>query len=460
MRKSADSSKTASVFIDTSAHLGCTAFDEVDWLTLLNAESVTIIVLPIIMGELDDKKDSHPNQRIRNRAKSIGRKFHDFFETDFEATVRDGVTIKYDATEPKIDFGANSLNPDRQDDKQLAGIITFKNDHPDERVILIAQDFNLRTRARTFGIEAPRIPLDLELGDEPDPNEKTIRELQQKVLELEKQFPVLKLRFKDGSDRASFTLKRFAGLSQDEVNQMLEQIRQKFPKMPIKPHDPSDQPKVNSPRGGVEVSELAKLFEADIFGYTEVDKRNYNEKLDGFFAAYEDYVKRHSDYVCKDSLTVDFELELANDGTAPAEDVDIDLHFPDGFELRDEVLDEPRKPKPPAQPLTTLAKLGQDPFRGLSIGPYIPHPTPVISNAPPPNVSGPNIRRTKSYDVRFKVRKIKHNIPISFDRLYITFDSFETARSFGIEYRINAGNMPRDAKNFINVIINKEEEPA
>lgn len=148
-----------------------------------------------------------------------------------------------------------------------------------------------------------------------------------------------------------------------------------------------------------------------------------------------------------------------NDGTAPAEDVDIYLHFPDGFELSDEALDEPRKPQPPKKPLTALEKLGQDPLRGLSMRPpYIPSPSTRISNDPPPNVSGPNIRRTKSYDVHLKVRKIKHNSPVSFDPLYITFGSLESAKSFGIKYRINAGNMLREAKGFLNVIIKKEAE--
>lgn len=459
MSKSSHVSKTVAVFIDTSTHLGCKAFDEVDWLTLLDAESVTIIILPIIMGELDEKKDSHPNQRIRNRAKSIGKKFNRLFEGDLEASLRDHVTIKYDATEEKVDFRAKGLNPDRHDDKQLAGIMTFMNDHPDNRVVLIAQDFNLRTRAKAYGIEAMSMPAELELPDELDPNDKTIKELQQKILELEKQFPVLKLRFKDGSNHIGFTLKRFSGLSQDELTECVEQVKRKHPKMPVSPETRREESEENKPRRGITVQELAQLTAKDAVGYSQDDKRQYNTKLDQFYLDCEGYLKAHSAYVARESLTVELDTEVLNDGSAPADDIDVYLYFPDGFELREEALDEPCKPKPPDRPLTFLEALRQDPLRGLLLNrPFIPSVGESrINTGPPPNVSRPKIRRTKSYDVHFKVRRIKHNTPESLKSMYLTFDSFDTAKSFGIEYRINAGNMPREAKGFLNVVVKRED---
>jgi hypothetical protein len=50
-------------------------------------------------------------------------------------------------------------------------------------------------------------------------------------------------------------------------------------------------------------------------------------------------------------------------------------------------------------------------------------------------------------------------MPIPLDRLYLTFNSFEEAQSFGIEYTINAGNLPREAKGYLSVIVRREGQP-
>jgi hypothetical protein len=455
MSKGADSKGSVNVFIDTSAHLSFKMYDEVDWRAVLNAERVTIVVLPIVVGELDDKKDSHPAHKIRDRAKSLSRKFNKLFDNHNEAQVREGVIIRYEVIEPAIDYAAKDLNPNRQDDRQLASIITFIEANPGERVMLIARDLNLRTRAKAFGIEAPSLIDELDLPDEPDPKDLEIKELRKRNLELEKQFPKLKLRFKIGSDHVTVTISDFAVLSEDDVSRMIEETRLRFPKMAVKPDD-SEQAKVSRPKGPANLSDLAKLFERGVDGYTEIDKRNYNAELDKYFSDLEDYLREHSAYARQECLTAELDIDLVNDGTAPAEDVDIHLHFPDGFELRDEPLDEPSEPKPPRHPLTTLEKLGQDPLRGLSF----PHYTPFfsrISGDDPPNVSRPNVRRTKSYSVDIAVGKVKHNTPVLLDRLYLIFESFDTAESFAIEYVIKAGNVPRPVKGYLNVIVRKQD---
>ena len=460
MDKSSQDQKAVTAFLDTMIFIHFKSFDEVDWRNLLKANKVTLIILPVIVGELDKHKDTHVNQKIRKRAKSISKKFHHLFENELEVTLRDDVVIKYEVIEPQLDFQANSLNAYRQDDYQLASIIQYKSDHPGEDVVLVTQDFNFKIKAKTHGIDTKSMPSELELPDELDPQEKIIKELQQELLELKKQFPSLKVRFSDGSDRATFTLIKVAELSEEKIAQRIAQIKRKYPKMEVSQENPSQLPDESQAKQKSGLRALLEMF-SEFDSYSDEDKREYNDALDKFYSRYEGYLNHHSKHLQLESRMVSLDIVLLNEGTAPAEDVDIYLHFPDGFELSDEFSDPPHEPKPPKRPLTMTQKIGQRPAWRMPMTPYIPGPNVSRSNnnPPPPNVSGPNIRRTKSYDVHFKVRRIKHNSPISFRQLCLTFVSVETATSFGIEYRINAGNMPREAKGFINVIIEKQYEP-
>lgn len=75
-----------------------------------------------------------------------------------------------------------------------------------------------------------------------------------------------------------------------------------------------------------------------------------------------------------------------------------------------------------------------------------------------PNVSSPNIRKSNSYDVEYKITKLKHNSAESFDPLIITFDSNETINSFRIGYKINAANVPKPVSGSLHVILDKQPE--
>ena len=72
----------------------------------------------------------------------------------------------------------------------------------------------------------------------------------------------------------------------------------------------------------------------------EVDR--YNSQLEDFFERYKRYVEADWKFRQYRSLTVGLELLVVNEGTAPADDLDVYLHFPDGFLLFEEqVMPEP-----------------------------------------------------------------------------------------------------------------------
>lgn len=152
------------------------------------------------------------------------------------------------------------------------------------------------------------------------------------------------------------------------------------------------------------------------------------------------------------------EIALVNEGTCPAEDIAIFINYPDGFKLVDKehLPKQPSAPKAPPRPKTAKEKI-EDQFRIPQFTlPDVFRTPDFTANLPEfRNVGRPSIRRTKSYDVEVPVGKLKHEFIEALDPMYVVFASFEKARSFTIDYRIHAANMPDTVEGQLHVIVNR-----
>ena len=146
-----------------------------------------------------------------------------------------------------------------------------------------------------------------------------------------------------------------------------------------------------------------------------------------------------------------FTIVLVNEGSSPAEDVDINFHFPDGFTLheRDELPTFPCEPSPPAEPRTQIEIL-QSRMGRLDIG-SLGHLN-VPSFQPPSSFSK---KRTNSYDIDDHFRRIKHGFHVELPEIFLIFDSFENAVSFNCDYEVRVGNLPDPISGKLNFVIEK-----
>ncbi len=72
------------------------------------------------------------------------------------------------------------------------------------------------------------------------------------------------------------------------------------------------------------------------------------------------------------------------------------------------------------------------------------------------NVPSLEIKRSEGYGVLFNVWRIKHHMQESCDTLFATLDSFEGARSFGVECQVLAADIPHKITGQLHVIIEKD----
>lgn len=448
---------TKTVFLDTNIFIHYQLFDQIDWLKILNVSDVTIVVPPIIIRELNKHKELNTKSRIRERASLVLKKLSSLFASGCTASVSNGVVICLEDRDPTIDFAQLHLNKDIQDDQLIASILMWLRENPGVEVVLVTSDaaLTLIGKSRRHNISAITLPDNLKLPEGIDQDQVRIRELEKKIRDLELKTPQISLVFADGNQYINLILQKPIELTEAALAEKIDLIRKQYPKMEqqLKP-----KPEYSGQLASI-VEAMANINASMGNILLPEDIEKYNTELDQFIQGYSEYLKKSIWYENLRRRTIKLSLFIANDGTAPADDIDVFLHFPDGFEILDEE-HFPREPKPPTPPDTPKTSM-QRMLESVAISPYLY--SPIMGRVPNgiaslKNISGPNIRKTGSYEVTFEITRIKHKLQEAVDPLYILFNSFDTAKSFQIDYRLLAANMPEETSGQLHVIINKSKE--
>jgi hypothetical protein len=405
----------------------------------------------MVVRELDRLKDGqNATKRSRERARKTLVRFRELWANSLVAELRTGISLRALPEEPSIDFASHGLSRDWHDDQLIATVISYRERAPRERIVIVTRDVGPELKARHHGLEAVRLPNYLELADEVDPADKRLRELERQLAELKSAVPQLRLRFAGEDNRTIISVPARVSAA-ERIARRMAALREEYPKVEARRSAP--------PASSLTMRDV--LAASNIVGvmgsYSPGEVTRYNTELDQFFTAYEEHLYRMSGYEAFMRLAFPLKIELLNEGTAPAEDLDVFLHFPDGFELfaQSDLPKAPSEPLPPSKPRTSLEMLGTVVSSAAHSNFLLPR---VSSPGPPPNVSSPRIRRSNSYEVSVKVRRLKHGLSAGFDPLYLVFHSDGAVRSIGIDYRINAANTPKEATGKLHVVIKGETE--
>lgn len=434
------------VFLDTNCYMHYRPIEEIDWRRVVGGgpEDPVRIVLPrVVVNELDRHKDAHPQAKMRERVRGVLQRIEEWGVASKPATIRPDVTLEFVAAPPSIDFGEYGLDPSANDSQLIAGMLAFRDRYQDAdaEVVLVSHDTGPRLTAGSLGFVTMALSDEYRLPDTLGASEKQFRELQREVERLKGALPRLKIAFSaDGTSHKRVVVRRLGALPQEKLDQAVRMRRATFPLKPIPPRLPGGLWPMGSPS--------PEALSA------------YNEQLKSFYERYARYLKAqwHWSQV-RAHLTARLGLLLMNDGTAPADDLSVQLHFPGDIKLFDEesLPKSPQEPSPPEEPKSPLDLLaGTAPYlKNLEIA------SPLRFPAPERNVSSPAIRRTDNgYDVRIEVRRARHGIHEALPMLVLQFGSFEGAKSFGVEYVIRAANLPEPVGGKLHVVVQQEERQA
>jgi rRNA-processing protein FCF1 len=430
------------VFIDTMVFLHCHPIQEIDLPKFLKTISVTLVIPRIILHELDKHKNTHPYRNIRDRAASRLKAIENCLTSESKE-LRSGVLLQVMTARPSLDFKEHGLSRDWPDDEMIASVLSYKQEHPSDRVVLISHDVGPRLTARHLGIETIELPESCRIPPEEDPLVKENRLLKNKLARLQSSQPDLIMRLKEMSDEDehyAFRLSRPASSENTDKTRVISKLRESFPEL----HPPCSKT--------VPLDFIMPMGDLNSIPGEEYER--YNRNREQYFSEYEIYLASLESFLSQPSRTLELILEVRNIGSAPAEDIDVYAYFPDGFSLytKKEIPGQPKEPNPPLQPRTAMQKL----FYRQIVTDLRPIPGPLFDAAHLLKKDTFSLKKTSSYELRDHIDRIKHGYLFSIKPLYLIFDSYENAHHFGFEYIITAGNGPEPIKGCINIIVEKE----
>lgn len=433
------------VFPDTNLFMHFRPFNEIDWCEMLQASVVEIKVAPVVTRELEEQKTLNPSRKLRERAATALKLLHGYLGHD---RVREGVTLEFLITEPNTDAAsARGLNLQINDDRLVGTFLQYRDDHRDVPCVLVTDDLPLTVKATHYQIRIAPPSDSLRLPAEPDALEKKNKQLETELLRYKSREPALEVLFKSGQHHAQFKIERPTNSASDTEATIQSRLSVAIAKCPLvelrSEHDPDIAAIKNSPFA--EIAESIQKATAGLQAFGRQFYEDYNARAKAYYRDYEKYLKDSFAFQTLASRTVELNLMVANGGTCPAEDIHLLLHFPDGFTLYDEnhPPKEPTEPSPPSKEMNLFSSVSL-----LSSFPDIRMPQPR-------NPSLPRIRKTNSYEVTFETESLQHGFLWNLTPLNAVFDSWESAKSFSIDYAIHAGNMIDDRTGVLNVVIQK-----
>jgi hypothetical protein len=300
-------------FLDTNILLEFQTFNEVNWLKVLNAKRVCLVLAPIVIHELDKHKSDYTNTRRQKRARMLLPKITKLIEGETIADelpqVRRNVTLMVLPNEPLIDWRAEHLDPTVNDDRLIASILEFSRQRPSENVLLLSDDSGPRFKAKSHNVLTKAPPYELIRHFEPPSSEeREIRELKEKLAEFTSRMPKLRLGFWE------------KGKVVDEITRPVNgawewQILEEFVEEEITwKREALDQM-------------LARA--GDKVGKDEIQK--FTEEYEKYLVDLEPALKMQ--FIKKYNPFCKLELTVINEGTATAKGVDVHINFPIGSSI-------------------------------------------------------------------------------------------------------------------------------
>ncbi len=410
--------KVAHVFVDANVTLHFNALNGLDWCAVCDSQTVLLHVTQPLLAELNKIKDSGPNPAIRERAKATLRQLKSLYAGEKDSLPAN-VRVQFSEISPDV-AKFPGLNPHVADDVLLAAVLLFKKSFPDEEVFVATDDdgFGLIVKCGHWGLKVIEPPETLRLPAAEDKRDAQLRRLREENEKLRNTGPRLRLHFTDNeAAKLEFSLKQTDVDS--EAGSMTKRLREDYPDL-----------QATLPTPGVPGLNLRQSMN------TPDAVQKYNSALKEFFERCQKPIR---ELVKRRSRTIFFGLSVTNSGSAPAENLSLKLHFPDGFALsqkekwdRTQTKGFPHPPEKPDHVFTRLASLG-DPSHHLTSG-LIP-----VRNRPP----GPElwIEKTGSYEVAFTHPKLRQGDTAPLAEFVLTFEKHPF--SFEVPYQIVADNLPK-----------------
>lgn len=430
------------LFLDTNTLLHYPPMAEVDWLRICDAKRVTLMLCLLVIQELDEKKhDSRLGERAARAIREIkASRGHE---------VRPKVFVEvFNCPLRPAEFPA-SLSHESGDDQIVHLVMKYREKHPGSEVAVYSEDYGmcLRCEAHQLSVIEPdkSMRLPSPLVDQDRKHKATLEELNRWKVRL----PKLYVRFADpeseAPDEGPFRLELTKCAELQDPDRALQQERLRLAYLHAT--GPEDNPAV-AERPGDGGPARSAFYERDV--------DEFKNQLEDYYIQFHSYIiemNRYREAMCK---AFRFAVVVSNDGSSPAQDLDVYLHFPPVLagmatpELskgRGSV--PPEKPEPPSPPWTHWGQLVALQAARVFREPSFLARGAAAERGPTCDLQGDAQR---GFTIEIQIPSLKHYRCERFEFTGL-FKSWEAARPFEVESIIGAANLPERKSIKIPVIV-------
>lgn len=426
------------LFIDTNVFLHFAFFDEIPWSKIVG-DQCRLLVAPVVLDELDKHKRNH-HAKIASRAKNVLSKMHQVHGGSYQYPME--ILLKRPSQQTLEQFHLDSRE---QDDLLLATIKEYIKVNEGQKVLLVSYDTGPLLRASSLSISTLKMEEEYQLPREKSEEQKEIESLRKELVALKNAQPKLMLTFEGKQLLFERTIDR---LPESEEQQTDKEMKSKVDSIPplvySDPKNVQEQlEKIQDPLQRAAL-QMAHLTELGALTKEQIDQ--YNNELKEYKEEFDKYLERKAFMKEIRAYSIPIKLELHNTGTAPATDIDLWLHFPDGTMIiyPENLPEDPEMPQPPYRP--------KHRFDVGLVSHFGTVPSFISKDAASQlSLNKPQIRKTNSYEVDIHFASLKHHQLEKIEPLLAVFPSYESIFSFSIEYKIIVGNLHKPVEGTLHL---------
>lgn len=349
------------LFLDTNVLIQCRVLEQLPWSEISKDEDISLLISRPVQEEIDLMKHDG-NSRRAKRARAATSVFRRILLSETsKVVIQDSGPHVEVAFAPPISVKESPfpfLDLSKIDDRIIVEAIYYRDQHPQEYVVLLTHDTQPMVTSKQCGLTVIAVPDTWLLPPEPDSRDKRIIELESRLQKLGNNYPIIKIAFKDMNDDdlhvACFNVMCYPSLGSQEIEELTKLV---VKRNPITTEFAQQTPINNQTKKTVNLfninvipGRLAPPSEEEIRKYTEELYPKWVEDVKNFFKSFPSKMelptREHMFYV-----------SINNDGYAPAENVLVEFSLSGGLFLmpiddkdnRTETspLELPKPPMPP-----------------------------------------------------------------------------------------------------------------
>ena len=353
------------IFADTNLFIQCHDLSQLPWHNIFADDQLLIIVPQAVLDEIDRHKQDGNTRRAKR-----ARKASSFFRAiilsgDQKEIIREDtphVELSFTTLPDHRGHSGWNLDLSRPDNRIIDEALQYAASNPNHEVALLTHDTIPILTARRCGLSVSIIPDDWLLPPEPDPRDKRITDLEQKIRVFEKTYPQIEIITKDDNDESVDNLlvniTTYQAFSEHVLDELVSKAAERRP-MTTKFNEPilprfSKYSHINHVLGIEE--KYYPPTEEEISKYTNEEYPEWLHKVKTFFA--ELHVNSEYPERC---ITASF--AVSNSGSVPAENILVEFETVGGLvffpQQDDEGAEHQTKIKFPSPPSSPKGKLVQ-----------------------------------------------------------------------------------------------------